>query len=120
MTAYMTAVTAYLGGLGRGGAPLAGRVWGGSHEVGRVLLRLGGCRQVRVAVLDHVGVTHLLGLRLGEVEGLYPLVRGPPHGSEVCGRGGKVDPPGLVRGGLVYHLVGRGDAGGREGVLGLD
>ena len=39
MTAYMTAVTAYLGGLGRGGAPLAGGVRARGHEGGVGLLR---------------------------------------------------------------------------------
>ena len=107
-------------GLGGGGAPLAGGVRRGSHEVGGVLLRLRGGGQVRIAVLDHVGVTHLLLLRLGEVEGLDPLVRGSPHGGEVGGGGGEVGPPGLVRRGLVHDLVRGGEAWRGEGVLGLD
>ena len=97
-------------GLGGGGAPLAGGVRRGSHEVGGVLLRLRGGGQVRIAVLDHVGVTHLLLLRLGEVEGLDPLVRGSPHGGEVGGGGGEVDASRLVGRRLVHHLLGGGDA----------
>ena len=59
-------------GLGGGGAPLAGGVWRGSHEVGGVLLRLGRGGQVRI---HHARVAHLLlGLRLREVERLDPLV----------------------------------------------
>ena len=85
-----------------------------------MLLRLGWGGQVGI---HHAGVTHLLllGLRLGEVEGLDPLVRGSSHGSEVCGGGGQVDAPGFVRRSLVHHLLlGRGHTGGRQSVLGLD